>query len=59
MTQLVEEAADVLERRVFFDQLSARYEELHADAGRWRQIETERTVETGRCVTARREPSPE
>jgi hypothetical protein len=47
MTQLVDEAADALERRVFFDQLSARYEALHADAAAWTEIEAERTAESG------------
>ena len=31
MSQLLDEAADALERRVFFDQLSAGYESLRAD----------------------------
>jgi predicted transcriptional regulator len=47
MTQLVDDAADALERRVFFDQLSAGYETLRADADAWRRIETERAVESG------------
>ncbi len=47
MTQLVDEAADALERRVFFDQLSARYEALHADGDAWSEIEAERVVESG------------
>ena len=47
MSQLVEEAADALERRVFFDQLSARYEDLRKDPGAWSEIEAERTVESG------------
>jgi hypothetical protein len=47
MRQLVDEAADALERRVFFDQLSARYEALRADAGAWGEIEAERAIESG------------
>ena len=47
MTQLVDEAADALERRVFFDQLSARYEALRADPQAWGQIQAERALETG------------
>jgi predicted transcriptional regulator len=47
MTQLVDEAADALERRVFFDQLSARYDALRADAPTWSEIEAERAVEGG------------
>jgi predicted transcriptional regulator len=47
MSQLVDEAADALERRVFFDQLSARYADLRADPAAWSEIEVERTVENG------------
>jgi hypothetical protein len=47
MTQLVDEAADALERRVFFDQLSTRYEALRADSAAWREIEAERRAESG------------
>jgi len=45
MTQLLDEAVDALERRLFFDQLSARYDELRGDADAWARIETERAVE--------------
>jgi hypothetical protein len=31
MTELLEDAADALERRLFFDQLAARYSELRGD----------------------------
>jgi hypothetical protein len=47
MSQLVDEAADALERRVFFDQLSARYEVLRADPNAWSKIEAERALESG------------
>jgi len=47
MTQLVDEAADALERRVFFDQLSARFDALRADSAGWREIEAQRAVESG------------
>jgi hypothetical protein len=47
MSQLVEEAAVALERRVFFDQLSARYEDLRADADAWGKVEAERAAESG------------
>ena len=47
MSQLVDEAADALERRVFFDELSGRYESLRTDPDAWREIEAERTVESG------------
>ena len=46
MTQLLDEAVDALERRLFFDQLSARYDELRGDADAWARIETERNVES-------------
>jgi predicted transcriptional regulator len=47
MSQLVDEAADALERRVFFDQLSAGYELLRADSDAWNESEHERRVESG------------
>jgi hypothetical protein len=47
MSQLVDEAADALERRVFFDQLAARYEVLRTDPDAWSEIEAERAVESG------------
>jgi hypothetical protein len=47
MSQLVDEAADALERRVFFDQLSARYDVLRADPKAWHEIEAERKIESG------------
>jgi hypothetical protein len=46
MSQLVDEAADALERRVFFDQLSTRYEALRADPQAWSEIVAERTAES-------------
>jgi hypothetical protein len=47
MSRLLDEAADALERRVFFDQLSTRYEALRDDPRAWSEIEAERTVESG------------
>lgn len=47
MSQLLDEAADALERRVFFDRLSARYEALRADPDAWSEIEAERDAESG------------
>jgi predicted transcriptional regulator len=47
MSQLVDEAADALERRVFFDQLATGYEALRADSDAWRAIEAERAAESG------------
>jgi predicted transcriptional regulator len=48
MTQLLDEAADALERRLFFDQLRARYGELRADGRTWGEIRTERGSPAGR-----------
>jgi len=47
MTQLLDEAADALERRVFFERLSAGYELLRSDAAAWAELEAERSVESG------------
>ncbi len=47
MTQLLDEAADALERRVFFDRFAARYAQLRQDADAWGEIESERTKESG------------
>ena len=46
MTELLDEAADALERRVFFDRLAARYAELRHDADAWEEIEAERAEES-------------
>ena len=47
MTQLLDEAADALERRVFFDQFSTRYRQLRTDRVAWGEIEAERAIEGG------------
>jgi predicted transcriptional regulator len=47
MTQLLDEAADALERRVFFDELAAGYERLRASPAEWAQIKAERDLEEG------------
>jgi predicted transcriptional regulator len=47
MTQLLDEAADALERRMFFDRFASRYEDLRADSAAWSEIEAERAVESG------------
>lgn len=47
MTELLDEAVDALERRVFFDRLTARYAELRHDADAWEAIEVERAAESG------------
>jgi len=46
MTAVVDAAVDALERRRFFVELDARYEELRADESAWREIEAERTLES-------------
>ena len=47
MTQLLDEAVDALERRLFFGQFSARYEELRDDPSLWRDVMAERVAEAG------------
>ncbi|MDK1010827.1 MAG: hypothetical protein QGM46_06920 [Actinomycetota bacterium] len=47
MTQLLDEAADALERRIFFDRMDGRYDELRNDPAAWAEIEAERAVEDG------------
>lgn len=46
MTQLLDEAVEALERRVFFDEFSARYKELRAEPDTWAEIEAERAMES-------------
>lgn len=46
MTELLDEAADALERRVFFDRFATRYAELRHDANAWKEIEAERAEES-------------
>lgn len=46
MTELLDEAADALERRLFFDQLATRYAELRGDPEVWAEIEVERAGES-------------
>ena len=47
MTQLLDEAADALERRVFFDQLAIGFDDLRSDPDRWAEVVTERAIEAG------------
>jgi predicted transcriptional regulator len=47
MSQLLDEAADALERRLFFDALAAGYDALRADTDAWTEIEAERELENG------------
>jgi hypothetical protein len=46
MTQLLDDAADALERQVFFDQFSSRWDELRAVPHEWAGIEAERAAES-------------
>ena len=46
MIELLDEAADALERRVFFDQLDAGYAALRTNADAWAEIEAERAAES-------------
>lgn len=47
MTQLLEDAAEALERRLFFDKMSLQWEALRNDERAWREIERERKAEEG------------
>jgi hypothetical protein len=47
MTQLLDEAAEALERRLFFDRMDTRYAELRSDAAAWTEIGSERVSEDG------------
>jgi hypothetical protein len=47
MTQLLDEAVEALERRLYFDQFTARYAELRDDSNAWDDIAAERAVESG------------
>ena len=47
MTQLLDEAADALERKLFFEQLNERYDELRGEPDAWAEVEAERQVESG------------
>jgi hypothetical protein len=46
MTQLLDDAADALERQLFFDELAARWDELRADEAEWQATRVEREVES-------------
>lgn len=46
MTVLLDEAADALERRLFFDRFSERYADLRSDAVAWEAIGQERDQES-------------
>jgi hypothetical protein len=46
MSQLLDEAADALERRIFFDRLSAGYDRLRQTPGAWTEVQAERDAES-------------
>ena len=52
MTQLLEDAADALERRVFFDQMHEGFAALRAEPGAWDAVQRERAVESGSVADA-------
>lgn len=45
--QLLDDAADALERRLFFDRFREGYAKLRADADAWAEVEAERSIESG------------
>lgn len=45
MTRVLDEAVDALERKIFFDALNRRFEELRSDPEAWDAIEGERVAE--------------
>ncbi len=47
IAQLLDEAADALERKLFFEQLNERYDSLSGDPVAWAEVEGERQVEGG------------
>lgn len=47
MTELLDAAVDALERKLFFDELNARYAELRDDPQAWAGIRAEREAEEG------------
>ncbi|MGI8517763.1 MAG: ribbon-helix-helix domain-containing protein [Acidimicrobiia bacterium] len=47
MTRLLDEAVEVLERKVFFNSFNERYGALRADKVAWAEIEEERLREDG------------
>jgi hypothetical protein len=47
MTDLLDEALDALEQKVFFEAMNARYRELQHEPRSWADIEAERHAEEG------------
>lgn len=54
MTQLLDEAADALERKLFFESLHLRYDDLRQIPDEWAEIEHERRLESGAVADASR-----
>ncbi|HEX3691992.1 MAG TPA: hypothetical protein VHU13_01505 [Solirubrobacteraceae bacterium] len=46
MSQLLDDAADALERRLFFEQLNTGYAALRDDPDAWSAVEAERAAES-------------
>lgn len=46
MTQLLDEAVDALERRLFFEELASRYSEIRGDNDLWEHVAAERDTES-------------
>lgn len=47
MSDLLDEALDALERKVFFEGLNGRYRQLRDEPGSWADTEAEREAEEG------------
>ncbi|MFN8026396.1 MAG: hypothetical protein U0W40_08635 [Acidimicrobiia bacterium] len=47
MTELLDEAADALERRLFFERLDSRYTALRSHEPAWAEVVEERAIESG------------
>jgi predicted transcriptional regulator len=47
MTEVVEDAVEALERKVFFQRLNRRFAELRDDDAAWAKVERERRLEEG------------
>ena len=47
MTEVVEDALEALERRIFFESFNERYGELRTDPSVWADVEAEREQEEG------------
>jgi predicted transcriptional regulator len=47
MTRVLDDAVEALERKMFFDRLNRRYQELRDDPAAWSEIDQERRSEEG------------